>query len=925
MFKKIFIGFLIFFVLLIGVFAAIPFLFKDKINEKIKSEINKQLLADVDYSKFDLSIIRSFPDLRFHLYDLSVVGRNEFEGDTLAKLKEFSFDMDIKSVFKSDVVQVNSIFIDKLSVIAIEYFDEEKQKIVANYHILPETETEEETELEEFKLNLSSLIIKDANILMTNLTDESDIVLYNLNIVSDLKYRTAKTDFNASVFMDSLLLNDKTSKTNLGVLEFVGKGFYTEENAEITSNIKMNELSYLSDKTYLLEKAKVDFKLDAVADLINNIYTLKENELAINNLKVYFDGMLGLKENDGVDIDLTFKADRTSFKDVLSLVPAEYLKDYQGLKAEGTFDLKGFAKGIYNETSMPTFGLDLAVQNGSIQYPDLPTAVEKINLTAKIESPTSDINQLTVNVPKATFTIENEPVELSLFAKNVMTDPYADLKLKGSLDLAKVPQFYPLEGVRKIAGNLNADVAFKGVLSDVENEKYENVDFQGKIDVTNLVYDAVDYPKPLYVRTMDLAFSPKYAALTNFDATFGKSDFKASGRLENFINYALSDGTLKGDLTLNSNFIDLDELMTEESSSTETTESEVIKVPGNIYFSAKMNANQVNYDGLELKAVGGNLTVKDEKVSLDQFTANLLGGSAKINGSYSTKNTDKPIVDFAYNINKFSIQDAFNYVNTVQQIAPIAKYLTGTFSSEMSLSSLLNPDLSLDMKAITGDGEVRIPYATITNLPIFEKITQLINIPALSKPELNDAWTVLKFKDGRVNVDPFDINLKDMKMNIVGSNGFDESIEYLVKLTVPSDKFGGEASIANNFLSKQNIPLLNLAVPQNLTFHLNVDGFLKNPNVKIAKVTADQGEKGIKEQIKDTVKEEIDNAKERAQQELDAQKQKAQQELDAQKQKAQEELNKQKAEAERRAKEEADKLKEDAKNKAKEKLKGFGF
>lgn len=924
MWKKIFIGISVFFVLLIGVAIAIPFVFKDKINEKIKLEINKNLLADVDYSKFDIGIFRSFPDLRFYLYDLSVVGRDEFEGDTLAKLKEFSFDMDIKSVFKSDVVQVNSIFIDQLSVIAIEYFDEEKQKIIANYHILPDSETEEDAELQEFNLNLKSLIIKNANILMTNISDESDIILYNLNVVSDLKYKSANTDFNARIFIDSLNLKDKTSKTNLENIAFVGSGFYNEQNAEITSNFTIDGLSYLSGKSYLLNKAKIDFKLDAVADLVNNIYTLKENELSINNLKVYFDGLIGLKENEDVDVSLTFKADKTSFKEVLSLVPAEYLKDYEGLKAEGTFNLSGFAKGIYNENSMPTFGLDLAVQNGRIQYPDLPAAVEKINLSAKIESPTNSLNQLTVNIPKATFTIENEPVEMSLFAKNLMADPYADLKLKGNLDLAKVPQFYPLEGVRKIAGNLNADVAFKGILSDVENEKYENIDFQGKMDVTNLVYDAVDYPKPLYVRTMNLAFSPKFVALSNIDATFGKSDFKADGRLENFINYVLSDGTIKGNLNLISNFIDLDELMTEESTESET-ESDVIKVPANIDFAAKLNAKKINYDGLELKNVAGNLTVKDEKINLEQFTTELLGGTAKISGSYSTKDTERPIVDFTYNVNKLSIQEAFNYVNTVQQIAPIAKYLTGTFSSDMSLNSLLNPDLSLDMKAITGDGEVRIPYATITNLPMFEKITQLINIPALNKPELNDAWTVLKFKDGRVNVDPFDIKLKDMSMNIVGSNGFDESIEYLVKLTVPSDKFGGAASIANNFLSKQNIPLLNLAVPQNLTFHLNVDGFLKNPNVKIAKVTADQGEKGIKEQIKETVKEEFDNAKERAQQELDAQKQKAQQELDAQKQKAQDELNKQKAEAERRAKEEADKLKEDAKNKAKEKLKGFGF
>lgn len=923
MLKKVFFGFGIFLILLVGTIVAIPFLFKDKINEKIKIEINKNLLADVDYSKFDLTIVRSFPNLRFHLYDLSVVGRNEFEGDTLARLKEFSFDIDIKSVFRSDVIQVNSIFVDQLSVIAIEYFDEETQKLVANYHILPESEDEEEAELQEFNLNLKSLVVKNANVLMTNLTDDSDLVLYNITLNADLRYKSANTDFNLNLLVDSILLSDKTSKTKLDNLAIKGSGFYSETFAEISSNTSIAGITYLSDKIYLLKDAALDFKLDAEADLAYNVYKLKENELSLNNLKVYFDGLLGLKENDDIDIDLTFKADNTSFKDLLSLVPAEYMKDYSGLKADGTFDFSGFAKGTYNDNSMPAFGLNLAVQNGRIQYPDLPTAIEKINLTAKVESPTNSLDDMTLDVPKATFTIQNEPVEMSLFTKNMMNDPYVDLKVKGSLDLAKVPEFYPLEGVNKISGNLLADIAFKGVLSDVENEQYQNVDFQGKMKVTNMVYDAVDYPKPLQVNNMDLEFSPQYAALKNLNASYGKTDMKVDGRLENLINYVLSDGTLKGNVSMTSNFIDLDELMTEDSDS--ESESEVVKVPGNIDFAAKLNANQINYDGLQLKNVVGSLLVKDETVTLQELSTNLLGGSARIKGSYSTKDTDKPVVDFAYNINKLSIQETFKYVNTVQKIAPIAQYLNGTFSSELALSSLLNPDLSLDMKSLAGDGEVRIPYATVTSLPIFEKVTQLINIPALSKPELNDAWTVLKFKDGRVNVDPFDIKLKDINMNIVGSNGFDESIEYTMRVTVPTDKFGGAASVANNFLSQQKIPLLNLAVPQNLTFHLNVDGFLKNPNVKIVKVTADQGERSIKDQVKDTVKEELDKAKERAQQELDAQKQKAQQELDAQRQRAEEEARKAKEEAERRAKEEADKLKEDAKNKAKDKLRGFGF
>jgi hypothetical protein len=348
---------------------------------------------------------------------------------------------------------------------------------------------------------------------------------------------------------------------------------------------------------------------------------------------------------------------------------------------------------------------------------------------------------------------------------------------------------------------------------------------------------------------------------------------------------------------LKSQSLNLDELLGSESEEADEEEvSSATKVPANLDFQGKLQANQVFYDGLEMKEVLGMLSIKDESLNLTNLSANLLGGSAKINGSYTTKNTDKPVLTLAYDIQKFDIQKTFEYMNTVQAIAPMAKYLTGTFSTDMNLNSLLNNDLSLDLNALSGLGTVKIPYASFAEVPMFKKLSETLKIPAFNKPALNDAWTILKFSDGKVDVEPFQIKMQDMVLDVFGSNGFDQSINYTMKLTVPSDKFGGAATLANDFLSKQNIPLLNLTVPQSLTFHLNVTGMLSNPDVKIVKVTADKGEQGVKDQIKEVVKDQVDKAKEdiknQAQQEVDKAKEQAQQELDKAKQQAQDEINK---------------------------------
>src|ERR1700742_1751084 len=77
---------------------AAPFIFKDKIVALVKEEANANLNAKVDFGDFDLSLISSFPDFRFKIQKVSVVGVNEFKDDTLAYIGEVKTDINLKSV-----------------------------------------------------------------------------------------------------------------------------------------------------------------------------------------------------------------------------------------------------------------------------------------------------------------------------------------------------------------------------------------------------------------------------------------------------------------------------------------------------------------------------------------------------------------------------------------------------------------------------------------------------------------------------------------------------------------------------------------------------------------------------------------------------------------------------------------------------------
>ena len=112
MIKKISIGIIVILVLLVGAVLLVPVLFKDQLKAKVEKVASEQVLADVKFGDFDISILRHFPKLTVQLENISVVNREPFLGDTLLAADNFEIALNFMSVFK-DKVEIHSIYADK--------------------------------------------------------------------------------------------------------------------------------------------------------------------------------------------------------------------------------------------------------------------------------------------------------------------------------------------------------------------------------------------------------------------------------------------------------------------------------------------------------------------------------------------------------------------------------------------------------------------------------------------------------------------------------------------------------------------------------------------------------------------------------------------------------------------------------------------
>ena len=103
MIKKILKYFGLLIVGLVIALAIAPFVFKDKILAIVKSTLNDNLNATVDFSDADLSLLRSFPDATITIYDLHIEGIDTFYELPLIDASEVTIETNISPLFNKNV------------------------------------------------------------------------------------------------------------------------------------------------------------------------------------------------------------------------------------------------------------------------------------------------------------------------------------------------------------------------------------------------------------------------------------------------------------------------------------------------------------------------------------------------------------------------------------------------------------------------------------------------------------------------------------------------------------------------------------------------------------------------------------------------------------------------------------------------------
>jgi hypothetical protein len=948
--------------ILIALAFLIPIVFKRQVQALVKKEINKNLDAKVDFTDVKLSLFRHFPRITISIKGLSIVGKDVFAKDTLISAEKTEMTAGLFSVLKGKDIKVYGLYFQspRIHILVMK-------NGLANYNIAKKS---------------------------TNTTSSSD------TSASNFKMTLQKYSINNGY----LIYDDEQANTYTEIkgLQLQGSGDLTAEVFTLSTSTKAASAYFVQDGIPYLLNTKTDIATDIKIDNKTNTYTFKTDDIVLNNFKLSADGFIQMVNNNTFNMDFRFKSPSNDFKDILSMIPAVYKKDFASIKTSGKAVFNGFVKGTYNPEQMPAYEVNLEVKDGSFQYPDLPKPVKNIQLSLNASNVDGKPDNAVVNISKGHLEMDNEPFDFRFVYKNPVTTQLIDAAAKGKLDLSQLSKFIKLDNGTKLAGivwadafvkgplkaieqqsgaftaggffdirnlyysdnnfpqplqngnikatlensggiadktvihissghievgndpvdftlqlsnpvstvdfsgnakgrftldhikqftklepgtsisgMLDADLGFAGNKTAIDKKQYDKITLNGTAGLTNLKYKSGQYPSGITVSNTQLIFNQKIVTLSNLNGNYLNTNFTATGVLNNLVAFAMQDQALTGNLKVNADKMNLNDWMgtttvsstTASTTSTSSSSAKPFLVPANVNFTVNAAAGQIKYDKVDYDNVNGTLVINDEKVTLQNIKTEALDGSILINGSYSTKiNKTKPDISLSYDIRNMDIQKAFSAYNTSQALMPIGKFLAGKLNSQLSLTGNLYGSMAPVLNSLSGKGNLLLIEGVLKNFTPLEKLATLLQIDRLKSISVRDIKNYIEFANGKVMVKPFTIRIDSIEMLISGFHGFDQSIDYAIKMKLPRKILGAKGNnLINNLASEASSRGLPFKLSETINLDIKMTGTISNPFIGISlKGTVDDVVKDMEQQAKDFIQAKLDSAKQKTKDSMQA-------------------------------------------------------
>ncbi len=587
------------------------------------------------------------------------------------------------------------------------------------------------------------------------------------NWIKDTKTK-GKTDATFNLTGDYIVSENKQPEVDFAIK--VRDGYVKHKNAPFPiENLYLN----LETKLPNLDIAQLQVKLDSL------YFDVNKNNLSAILKSSGFGNVMQVDTKIKSNLDLGFVSSALQIPN---------------FELGGKLNADVVANGNYNTQKrlFPKAKGTFNWENGSIKTTYYPSAIQNIQLNAKLGNPSGYFKDASLDITKGNFTFENEPFQLTANFQN-FDDVAYNIVANGTLNVGKIYQVFKVDGI-DVNGKVTADVHLKGKQSDATNGNYANLENSGMLSVQKIATKTSFLPLPFIIENGTFTFHQDHLNFANFTGKYGTSDISMNGYFQNAINFFLADKEiLKGDFKLNSSLLNTNEffftkevqIKKETEKTVESSINQVMEVPTNLDLGFDLEAQKLIYEDINVENIFGKVTIQNGKITLNNGKLNIIDASALMNGFYENMGTQKANFDFKMKAAEFDIKRAYNEIKMFRELASSAENAEGIIGMDYEIKGVLNNKMEPIMPSLEGGGTISVKKVKMNNFKLMNVVAEKTEHNSLKDPDLSEITIKSTIKNNIITIERFKAKVSLFRLRFEGQTSLDGNLNLKMRVGLP--------------------------------------------------------------------------------------------------------------------------------------------
>lgn len=326
------------------------------------------------------------------------------------------------------------------------------------------------------------------------------------------------------------------------------------------------------------------------------------------------------------------------------------------------------------------------------------------------------------------------------------------------------------------------------------------------------------FPIPMWMEPTTLKFNTNDVTLTNACLHLGKSDLTLNGEISRIRQAMLRGGKLQGSFSLNSDYIDCNQLMQainkgiqysenhssvanisslDEENITDLSEDmlpdstilvaadsteQLFILPKFLDMVLQTNAKHIDFKDLQLENVTGEIILRDQSINLSELNMHSNMGEGNLTMVYTAKNKKSASAGFDLNMNQVQVEKIIKLYPAMDTLIPMLRSFEGVVDCQITATCKLDSTMSLIMPSLNSFCYLHGNNMVLLDGETFTEISKTLMFKNKKRNIIDSISVDLAIKDNKIEVFPFLVEMDRYRVAVGGTHNLDMTFNYHVSV-----------------------------------------------------------------------------------------------------------------------------------------------